>query len=205
MTAQAMDTVLWQGRTWALVGVDGAGLFTPQALGINPVMLHTAAWRGFICGYRVGEDRLTLERLEIGFDHETHERAAAGDAPLIDGVGPTQHGGGHAWSYAGLAMPVEFTGGLELGDRFIRELYVHMGFAPAWKFEEVHELRFDAGRLLSAADRSAEMRAARERLAGEPPSPSRASGVDRISGWIRGTFARRSGASRPRDPWRRDG
>lgn len=194
-----MDSVRWGGRTWALAGYDGGGLFEPQSLGINPVMLHTAAWRGFICTYGVHDERLRLERLEIGFDHETQQRALAGEPPLIDGVAPRQQGGGHAWLYDDVALPVPFTGTLQLGDRFIRELYVHMGFAPAWKFEEVHELRFEAGRLVSSTDRSGEMRAQRERAAKDGPlqhgrtGRQRGSALGRLVDWMRRTFGRRGG------------
>ena len=195
--------VRWQGRTWALVGHDGSGLFDPTSIGVTPVMLHTAAWRGYVCTYGVADDRLRLERLEIGFDHAAHERALAGEPPLLAGVAPTGSGG-HRWVYDAATLPIAFSGGLQLGERFIRELYVHMGFAPAWKFEEVHELRFDAGRLVSATDLSAEMRRMRERLSKEPLTPSRKSGVERVSAWIRSTFDQRYGASRPRDPGSRD-
>ena len=190
MTAQAMDQVRWRDRTWSLVGIDGAGLFDPTALGIQPQMLHTAAWRGYICTYKVEDDELRLERLEIGFDPATQERSVAGDPPLIGDARPTQQGMGHVWHYDGADLPVPFTGGLRIGYGFIRELYVHMGFAPAWKFEEVHELRFEAGRLVSTEDQSDEMRREREQAAKGPLAPSRASGAQRITDWIRSTFDR---------------
>ena len=46
---------------------------------------------------------------------------------------------------------------VDLADGFIQNLYVHMGFHPAWKYREVHELLFEDGRLLHAQDRSAAM------------------------------------------------
>lgn len=58
-----------------------------------------------------------------------------------------------------------------LGRGFIRELYVHMGFDPAWKYEEVHELLFREGALTEAADRSAGMAALREKMRGDPLKP----------------------------------
>ena len=190
MTAQAMDRVRWRDRTWALVGIDGTGLFDPGAFGIVPRMLHTAAWRGYICTYGVEDDRLRLEGLEIGFDQETERRAAAGDPPVIGGATPIRQGTGYVWHYDGANLPIAFRGGLRLGDGFIRELYVHMGFAPAWKFEEVHELRFEAGCLVTATDQSAEIRRQRELAAKGPLAPPRDSGVDRIRDWIRSTFDR---------------
>lgn len=190
MTAQAMDRVRWRDRTWALVGIDGTALFDPGAFGIVPQMLHTAAWRGYICTYGVEGDRLRLEQLEIGFDDETNRRAAGGSPPVIGGATPIRQGTGYVWHYDGANLPIAFSGGLRLGDGFIRELYVHMGFAPAWKFEEVHELRFEAGRLVSATDESAEMRRQREQAVDGPLAPRHDSRVDRIRDWIRSTFDR---------------
>ena len=190
MTAQAMDQVRWQDRTWSLVGINGEGLFDPTALGIRPQMLHTAAWRGYICTYRVEADELRLGRLEIGFDQATQERAVAGDPPVIGDATPTQQGAGRVWIYDDADQPVPFTGGLRLGHGFIRELYVHMGYAPAWKFEEVYELRFEAGRLVSAEDQSEEMRRERKEAAKGELAPPRSSGAERITDWIRRTFDR---------------
>ena len=192
MTAQAMDMVRWRERTWALVGIDGAPLFDPAAFAIVPQMLHTAAWRGFICAYGVEDGRLRLERLDIGFDPATQTRALAGDLPLIGGSTPKQQGTGHVWHYDDIDLPIAFTGGLRLGDGFIRELYVHMGFAPAWKFEEVHGLWFDAGRLVSSEDLSAEMERQRGEATRQPLKPGAGSGRDRISAWIKSTFDRTS-------------
>jgi hypothetical protein len=190
MTAQAMDLVRWRDRTWSLVGMDGQGLFDPTALGIQPRMLHTAAWRGYICTYGVEDDELRLQRLEIGFDQATQERALAGDPPVIGDARPIQQGTGHAWLYDDADLPVPFTGGLRLGHGFIRELYVHMGFAPAWKFEEVFELRFEAGRLVGVEDESDAMRREREEALKGELAPGRTSGVERITDWIRSTFDR---------------
>lgn len=190
MTAQAMDQVRWRDRTWSLVGIDGEGLFEPTALGIQPRMLHTAAWRGYICTYAVEDDELRLQRLEIGFDQDTHDRAVAGDPPTIGDATPVQQGTGYVWLYDDADLPVPFTGGLRLGYGFIRELYVHMGFAPAWKYEEVFELRFEAGRLTAVEDETDAMRRERADAQKGELRPPRSSGVERITDWIRSTFDR---------------
>jgi hypothetical protein len=62
--------------------------------------------------------------------------------------------GEEAAEYWPIRVRQPFTGGLLLGAGFIRELYVHMGHQPAWKYTEVLELTFDDGRLTLVHDRS---------------------------------------------------
>ncbi len=71
--------------------------------------------------------------------------------------------------YRNCTDPVPFTGGILLADGFIQELYTHMGFHPAWKYREVHELIFDKGILTEAHDRSAKMAEHRVQQAGGRP------------------------------------
>jgi hypothetical protein len=59
--------------------------------------------------------------------------------------------------YEGLDYPLDYTGSLLIADGFIQALYVHGGFHPAWKFERVLELVFDAGRFVEVVDRSERM------------------------------------------------
>jgi hypothetical protein len=205
VTAQVPDQVRWRDRSWTLAGIDGAGLFDPLAVGLRPVMLHTACWRGFICSYAVVGDRLRLEALEVGLDRETAALASEGRAPEIHGRQPTQQTGGVAWRYEDLALAVPFTGRLLLADGFIRELYVHMGFQPAWKYETVHELEFDDGRLLLATDRSAEMAATRAEATAQGRPTAGGSGPGSIIDWIKESFDRRYGGSRSTPPRSRRG
>lgn len=198
MTAQIHDVVRWKRRTWQLAGVDGQGLFRPEGAGLNPVMLHTACWRGFVCTYGIERRRLELQRLEIGLDPDAAAAASAGTGARLDGRLPAS-AGGIAWVYDRLTLAVPFSGGLLLGHRFVQHLYVHMGFAPAWKFEEVHEVLFEDGRLVKAADRSEQMTAIRARAAGETP-PGRGTSRADVMSWVEGTFDQRYGASRPLPP-----
>jgi hypothetical protein len=64
----------------------------------------------------------------------------------------------------GLQEAVLFTGGLLLGDDFIVELYVNLGFHPAYTFRVVHELVFSSGRLIEEHDRSTHVAELREML-----------------------------------------
>ena len=108
----------------------------------------SACWRGFVCSYLVEGPRLLLDSLEMSLD---------GPAPKLFGVRPKPLKGDFTIFdavYEGLGHRVPFSGGLLLADDFIDELYVHMGFHPAWKYREVHELVFLDGDLVLEADRS---------------------------------------------------
>lgn len=58
---------------------------------------------------------------------------------------PTPAGSGQEVAYEFKDVPL--SGGLLLGEGFIQELYVHMGFHPAWKYLHVIELIFEGGQL----------------------------------------------------------
>lgn len=62
-----------------------------------------------------------------------------------------------------------------------------MGFHPAWKYEEVHELIFHKGKLKEKKDLSNIMAHVRDELSNTPLK----SGIDesRISEWIESTFS----------------
>jgi len=171
--------VVYQGRELSLAGVKGEGLFDPTDHGLKPVMISTACWRGFVCTYEVVEVRLRLRDLEIGLDDDQVE--LCGRRPQRERFGGQR--------FTELAHPVPFTGGLLLADGFIQELYVHMGFHPAWKFEVVHELIFADGELTSAADRSREIAQLRQEIAHRSLGPE---GGDRqtIQAWVERTFQR---------------
>jgi hypothetical protein len=190
MTAQMSDRFIYRGEQYALAGVNGEGLFDPKEHGLQPVATCTACWRGFRCIYEVRDGRLLLRALQINHGVKEEEGAwgRPTDAPELWGREPTSGGEGFSFFhsvYENLDHVVSFTGGLLLARGFHSEFYVHMGFHPAWKFSEVHELMFEDGRLTEAADRSAEMAKLREGVegAGECEDPSR------LSEWIKRCFS----------------
>jgi len=84
---------------------------------------------------------------------------------------------------------VPFSGGLLLGHDFIQELYVHMGFHPAWKFRQVHEVLFENGQVVKAADRSAEMAEFRAMVANRPLEPTNVENRVEIERWVERCFS----------------
>lgn len=189
MTAQISDTVLYRDRTFDLAGVKGTALFSPAQHGLKPVSVSTACWHGFICGYRVTDEGLFLERLRVGVHPDDQPSVREGKGTRLFGDAPRYD---PAFDECAVYEPhqarVPFTGSLLIATDFIRELGVHMGFAPAWKFREVHELTFDAGHLTSARDHSKAMAHTREQRLGRPLTPGPSASHQEIEAWIESTF-----------------
>jgi hypothetical protein len=166
MTAQINDTFRYREREYAIAGISEGELFDPSLLDLKPAGTCTACWRGYQAVFALSDSRLILDALHInllkpGKGYEREKGAT------INGVKPTGPSGEYDWfnnHYAGLRYYLEYTGGLLLADGFIQELYVHMGFHPAWKYERVVELIFEAGILKREFDRSARMAEIRRRF-----------------------------------------
>ncbi len=205
MTAQVPDLILYRGQKYELAGKNGHGLFDPGEHGMKPGDMSTACYRGYVCLYTVEEGRLFLDELEIRLETE---------APTLFGVSPPPRKGPKtekevdAWwetehsreefeemraqlnaTYVRLRHPMAYAGGLLLARDFIEKLYVHMGFHPAWKYREVHELIFNAGELVQETDRSAQVEEFRREIAHCALEPDFAEGPEAIGKWITGCFS----------------
>ena len=147
MTGQIPDTVDLGATIYDISAIDGAGLFRPEEHGLQPRVLSTGCWRGFVCSYVVRTGSLLLETLEIGLGPD--------DPPVIlHGVTPEKAGADdlhEATFYRHLDLPVPFTGRLLLGAELDR--YTHMGFQPAWYYLRIVEFVLTDGRVVEQADR----------------------------------------------------
>jgi hypothetical protein len=175
MTAQTNDIFVYDGAQWELAGISEGELFDPADLGAEQEAESSACWRGYKATFAVVDSRLVLHEFEgslappgpgrLALLHLKHwavrwprlvarwpgMRIAAGDMACC--------------LYEGLDYPLPYTGGVLLAHGFIPELYVHMGFHPAWKYREVIELVFERGRLVREIDRSERMAEIRVRHA----------------------------------------
>ena len=181
MTAQISDRAWYRGKEYSIAGRNGWGLFDPEEHGLKPVGACTACYRGHVCTYEVREGRLFLDKLAISLN---------GPAPLLFGRGADKESEHSFFSatYDRLRHPLPCTGGFLLADDFIDELYVHMGFHPAWKYRVVHELKFRDGELVSEADRSREMAEFRQELADYVLQPRFDASRDDVMKWIEDRF-----------------
>ena len=178
MTAQISDKFRYRDKARALAGINGSGLFNPRQYGIQPIMLSTACYRGYYCAYEIADDALFLTEVHLGLGPEDMATAARGEGPKLFGKVPSWDcesvpdtpayvpAGRPLGDFKvdGLRELVPFKGGLLLGDRFIEEMYIYMEPIPPYKYRVLHELVFDAGRLVEEHDRSAQMAEFREML-----------------------------------------
>jgi hypothetical protein len=181
MTAQTQDTIHYRENTYALVGVKGSPLFEPVVYGLLPRVCTTALWRGFHCLYEILDSQLYLKQLSICLD--TEPSILLGNAPV-----KSNDPQGFDAIYKELGLKISFSGGLLLAKDFIQELYVHMGFHPAWKYREVHELIFDRGDLTAEHDRTKAIADMRNRIDPKPYKRPRFEDHESIMKWITDTF-----------------
>jgi hypothetical protein len=165
MTAQISDKISYHGREYSLLGWEGPALFDPAAHDLQPVMFSTGCWQGYYCAYEVvateaaaGQaEVLCLATVFIGLGGEQRAAAERGAGPALFGARPSYSESDGCFVYGSLGAALPYTGCLTLGDDFVWDQYVHMGFHPPWKYRVVLDLTFAAGRLVEAVDRSEEM------------------------------------------------
>jgi hypothetical protein len=195
MTAQIPDSLLLENRKLSLVGVNGGELFNPSRFGLSPFPSFTACWRGFVCQYKVRDARLMLDQLQVSLaaPAEPGQRSAfVGQAgPAINGISPVFPN--EAFPplnnrYEALNLEVQFSGGLLAGAGFLRELYVHMGFHPAWKYETVYELITFDGQVSEVRDVSQGMAAIRDAMGKRAIQPDLDVDEQDLRSWIESTF-----------------
>lgn len=170
MTAQINDTFRYDKREYDVAGISEGELFNPVILDLKPAATCTACWRGYQAVFGLSHSRLVLDALGVNLlkPGKGYQRE---EGPVINGVNPIAPKGKHQYfnnHYEGLNYHLEYTGGLLLAEGFIRELYVHMGFHPAWKYDCVVELVFDSGVLKQELDRSQQMAEIRQRIKDQP-------------------------------------
>jgi hypothetical protein len=180
MTAQASDQFEFNTNEYAVAGIKGGPLFNPADYDLRPIASNSACIRGVLCKYAIREGRLILHELFINTD----ERPAA-----IKGCQPLAVQGFFDYAYRKMRLPIPFTGGLLIGRDFLQDLYVRMGFAPAWKFRDVRELLFKNGKLTAAKNRSVQMRHFREEMSHPDLGPDDPDNRQSVEAWIKRTFS----------------
>ncbi len=166
MTAQIDDVFRHNGTDFSVTGISEGELFDPSLLDLKPAGTCSACWRGYQAIFAVSESHLVLDTLHVNLltEGEGYERQEGPPINRVTPQGPRDEDDWFNNSYIGLDYHLEYTGGLLLADGFIDDLYVHMGFHPAWKYTNVIELIFANGILQQEFDRSKQMAEIRQKI-----------------------------------------
>jgi hypothetical protein len=180
LTGQVPDEFRYNGDSFALVGINGEGLYTPADFGMQTRMASTACWRGYQMFYDCIDGKLILDTMF----------ANPVEVKPINGVEAktTKDSFMFKYVYENIGLKTKFTGTILLGKDFIQEMYVHMGFQSAESYRIVIELEIENGDIIRETDQSENM--AERRLAGknkpaQPPSMD----DDDLRGWIEDRFS----------------
>ena len=147
MTAQIPDTFIFKGEDYSLIGMTEGELVFPQQYGMEPVMIHTACYRGFFATYELTEEALYLRQLTL--------REKNGNYLPIGKIQPQIKD--YQATYRGLSEVIPFTGKIRLAKDFIKELYIHMGFQKPTAFKTVLDITLKNGQIIEVRDRSKEI------------------------------------------------
>lgn len=157
MTAQISDFFRLEDDEFELTAFQGQGIFSPSALGLSPVEATTACWRGFVCQFGIIQNSLVVEELWATNGELIEGIFHPQPGPFIDGVTPDsgeKSGIFFNCRYCGLSLPVEFTGGMLLGNEYLFDRYEWVAFKRPWQFQKVIELVFETGKLTQMTDLS---------------------------------------------------
>lgn len=152
MTAQIGDQYKFKNSEYTIVARSAAMDFHPSKYGIMPEAACTACWSGFWCVYNVTDDGIFLEDLYVNSKDDYY--------PQIEGVLPEQQNGNETFTYmghhryAGLNIRIPYTGKILVGDKFMHEYYIHMGYQRPWAYKKLIELVFEEGKLIETNDQS---------------------------------------------------
>jgi len=191
MTAQIHDSFLFKDQEYSIVGVNGKGLFDPLDYDLRPQGLCSACWRGYLCQYTVKENQMQLRWLRINLDSSGQNSSEFNPGPVINGISPGKPHEDYPifdTVYQNLDLTIAFNGGILLGEGFIPELYIHMGFHPAWKFRTVYEFLFKNGTIQEIRDVSQQVAEIRKIMLQKPLDWNEQDGREKLEEWIKSTF-----------------
>ncbi len=169
MTAQIEDCYKHRRKRYSLVAISDEMTFDPRAYGVIPKGRCTACWRGYWCEYNVTAKGLFLQNLYINSEDEKYPpingvnvseieyrdciSLSFKDGKVVQTPTKIEKHMGHR-EYKNLNIPVKYTGKVLLGNGFLREYYIHMGFQRSWAYTELIEFEFKDGKLINKTDHS---------------------------------------------------
>ena len=169
MTAQITDVYKYKDRSYTLVATEPKLKFDPEEYGFQPEMISTASWDGYWSTYKIDDEHLVFDELTIKDANNNYPKINDVE-PQIDNVVSPKDNKEHPFKavYKNINLPIDFTGKILLGDKFINEYYVHMGYQSAWAYEDLIEFTFIRGKMLDKKDLSEFAEKMRESMKKDP-------------------------------------
>lgn len=169
MTAQIGDSFKFKGVEYQIIALNRPIKFSPSTYGITPESICTACWAGYWCDYTISEETILLTNLYINSKDDYY--------PNINGIQVTQNKDntrkanfkymGHHL-YKDLNIPMNYSGKIVVGDKFIQDYYIHMGYQRAWAYEVVLEFVFENGKLIATYNHSDLVAKVRQEIVRDP-------------------------------------
>jgi len=177
MTAQIEDFVRYRENKYSLVSFSRPLGFNPKMFDLVPMGISTGCWKGYWCGYEVTSKGLVLQNLFIHtkddvyppvngvnvseIEYQECMRISEEDGKYVQIPDMIPKHMGHR-EYKNLNIFTKYSGKIILGKGFIGRYYIHMGYQRAYAYEELIELGFRNGKLVSEKDISDEAARIRE-------------------------------------------
>lgn len=177
MTAQIGDIYKYEKKEFTIVALSSAMPFDPKNFGMESHPSSTACYRGYWCEYAIENDELFLKDLylfnvedkypplngvEVSPQEFVEYECYTGSEKKCEKITSPAHFGHRV--YKDVNLPIPYTGKILLGDGFMQEYYIHMGFQRGWAYEKLIELVFEEGILLECNDLSHIAKAQREAM-----------------------------------------
>lgn len=180
MTAQISDKYRYEDKVYSVVAMSNPIGFDPKDYGLEPQASCSACWRGYWCEYAIKNGRIVLEKLLIYNAEDNY--------PEFNGVSalPLEYEDAECWTFGEdkpkiksfpinfghrtyeTNMEINYTGKIVLGDDFIQDYYIHMGFQRSWAYKILKEFDFVDGKLTGIIDHSKVAKELREMIKRDP-------------------------------------
>lgn len=167
MTKQFPDTILYSGEEYELLGDSSRSLPMLNQFGIEPTMMSTGCYRGYVAEYTISGENLYLSSLTV--------QDAKNNYPVISGVRPTVDRFGQP-IYVGLHELMSITGSITIG-KGKPENWPYPDIRSVHDFNHVLKLTLRDGTLQSVTDISEVSAAIRSELREIYPSPEDSGGL----------------------------
>lgn len=154
MTAQTGDKFLYDGDNYSIVAFSVPLKFDPKTYGFTPKPFSTGLWDGYWCNYTISDKGIFLDKLFINCKNDEYPLLNGKKFSVDDEGKPIEYMGYRV--YNDLNIKLEYTGRILVGDEFIQDYYIHMGYQQAYGYKVLKEFVFRNGELIEANDRSKE-------------------------------------------------